>query len=274
MNNLIKSVNSHLTNDVEGTKKELEAANKQIDLVTRERDMSQKNFVKSTTSSLKQFSVLKLSEQNKRNLEQEISGYKDEAQKMRKLIYTLEKNHENSLNDINSLQQDLMEKQAEIKMKDNDIFDAKKKIIDYEKKSKEQQALYENVRADRNVYSKNLLESQDEIMEMKRKLKIMNHQVDQLKEEITSRETILVKEHFEHSKLEKEKEGLLLQIAKLLQQQDESQKMIQSQQCEESKLRHVIKEADYERIKQKKEFDSVVQERVLNNLIRMCLELN
>jgi hypothetical protein len=76
---------------VDGTKKELEAANKQIDLVTRERDMSQKNFVKSTTSSLKQYSVLKLSEQNKRNLEQEISGYKDEAQKMRKLIYTLEK---------------------------------------------------------------------------------------------------------------------------------------------------------------------------------------
>jgi chromosome segregation ATPase len=145
--------------------------------------------VKSTASSLKQYSVLKLSEQNKRNLEQEISGYKEEAQKMRKLIYSLEKDRDNRLNEINVIGQQLIEKNTEIKIKENDIFDAKKKIIDFEKKSKEQQALYENVRADRNVYSKNLLEAQDEIMELKRKLKIMNHQVDQLKEEISSRET-------------------------------------------------------------------------------------
>lgn len=118
------------------------------------------------------------------------------------------------------------------------------------------------MRADRNVYSKNLLESHDEIMELKRKLKIMNHQVDQLKEEITSRETVLVKEHFEHCKLEKEKEALLLQIGKLQQQCDESHQMIQNQQCEESKLRHIITEADQEGMRQKKEYDSVVQERV------------
>lgn len=42
-------------------------------------------------------------------------------------------------------------------------------------------SLYEQVRSDRNVYSKNLIEAQDEIAEMKRKLKIMNHQIDQLK---------------------------------------------------------------------------------------------
>ena len=35
---------------------------------------------------------------------------------------------------------------------------------------------------------------QDEITEMKRKLKIMNHQIDQLKEEISSKEAALVKE--------------------------------------------------------------------------------
>lgn len=72
-----------------------------------------------------------------------------------------------------------------------------------------------------------------------------------------------MKEHFEHSKLEKEKETLLLQIAKLTQQHEEAQKLIQSQQCEENKLRHVIHDADHERIRQKKEFDAVVQERVI-----------
>ncbi len=53
-----------------------------------------------------------------------------------------------------------------------------------EQKLKQQQNLYEAVRSDRNLYSKNLIEAQDEIDEMKRKFKIMNHQIEQLKEEI------------------------------------------------------------------------------------------
>ena len=35
--------------------------------------------------------------------------------------------------------------------------------------------------------SKNLIEARDEITEMKRKLKIMSHQIDQLKEEISAK---------------------------------------------------------------------------------------
>ena len=36
----------------------------------------------------------------------------------------------------------------------------------------------------------------------------MNHQIDQLKEEITSKEAALVKEHLEHQRVEKEKDAL------------------------------------------------------------------
>ena len=42
---------------------------------------------------------------------------------------------------------------------------------------------------------------QDEIEEMKRKFKIMNHQVEQLKEEIGAKDLALVKEHFDHMKV-------------------------------------------------------------------------
>ena len=40
---------------------------------------------------------------------------------------------------------------------------------------------------DRNLYSKQLIEAKDEITEMKRKLRILSHQIDQLKEEIASK---------------------------------------------------------------------------------------
>lgn len=50
-------------------------------------------------------------------------------------------------------------------------------IVEGETRLKQQQNLYEAVRADRNLYSKNLIQAQDEIQEMKRKFQIMvsNH---------------------------------------------------------------------------------------------------
>jgi len=48
--------------------------------------------------------------------------------------------------------------------------------------------LYETVRADRNVYSKNLIEAQDEVQDLKQKYNILSHQLEQLKEEVTMKE--------------------------------------------------------------------------------------
>jgi hypothetical protein len=69
----------------------------------------------------------------------------------------------------------------EVKLKEMQITDMGKKVTESEQKLKQQQQLYEAVRSDRNLYSKNLIESQDEIAEMKRKFKIMSHQIEQLK---------------------------------------------------------------------------------------------
>ena len=96
----------------------------------------------------------------------------------------------------------------EVKIREMQIFDYKKKIAEAETKLKQQQNLYEAVRSDRNLYSKNLIESQDEIQEMKRKLKIMNHQIDQLKEEISAKDAALLKERLDHQDVEKHKEQL------------------------------------------------------------------
>ena len=55
----------------------------------------------------------------------------------------------------------------EVKVREMSIFDYKKKIAEAETKLKQQQNLYEAVRSDRNLYSKNLIEAQvwiDEII--------------------------------------------------------------------------------------------------------------
>ena len=48
----------------------------------------------------------------------------------------------------------------DVKIKEMQIFDYKKKIAEQETKYKQQQNLYEAVRSDRNLYSKNLIERQ------------------------------------------------------------------------------------------------------------------
>jgi len=57
------------------------------------------------------------------------------------------------------------------------IVELQKRVNEGEGRLKQQQALYEAVRADRNLYSKTLIEAQDEINELKRKFKIQAHQV-------------------------------------------------------------------------------------------------
>ena len=48
----------------------------------------------------------------------------------------------------------------EVKVRELEVVELQKKIAEGETRLKQQQALYEAVRADRNLYSKNLIEAQ------------------------------------------------------------------------------------------------------------------
>merc|ERR1712150_136755 len=109
--------------------------------------------------------------------------------------------------------------------------------------------------------NKSLIEARDEITEMKRKLKILNHQIDQLKEEIQSKEEALVKQNQEYKALEKEKESLVAERNKLRQKAVETKGIISNQATEQRKLLKIIADADQEHSKQKKELDQVISER-------------
>ena len=107
------------------------------------------------------------------------------------------------------------------------------------------------MRADANLYSKNLIEAQDEIQEMKRKFKIMNHQIEQLKEEISAKDLALSWRHFDHMKVEKEKESLRFELNKASQQK-EAELEISSPEGGGGELNNIIKEADTEQSRQKR----------------------
>jgi chromosome segregation ATPase len=74
----------------------------------------------------------------------------------------------------------------------------------------------------------------------------------------------LVKEHFEHKKVEKEREALKNELTELKQKIAEAEETINSQQAEIQKLNHIINEADAERARMKKEYEQVINERVFS----------
>lgn len=84
-----------------------------------------------------------------------------------------------------------------------------------------------------------------------------------------------MKEHFDHMKVEKEKESLRFELNKARAQIKEAETAIASQKAEIEKLNHIINEADQERLRQKKEYDIVINERDIlgTQLIRRNDEL-
>ena len=87
----------------------------------------------------------------------------------------LEKERDKFSHEASKANANLMQMVEEVKLKKNLISELKKENIEFEGKLKQQQNLYEAVRSDRNLYSKNLIEAQDEVAELKRKFKIASH---------------------------------------------------------------------------------------------------
>ena len=90
---------------MEAAKKQFETDRKAIDELIRERDILNKNLLKAAGNTQKQLNLVKLHEQSKKNLEQEIQNYKEEAQKQRKIIYQLEKERDRYINEASDLTQ-------------------------------------------------------------------------------------------------------------------------------------------------------------------------
>jgi DNA repair exonuclease SbcCD ATPase subunit len=103
----------------------------------------------------------------------------------------------------------------------------------------------------------------------------MNHQIEQLKDEITSKDHSLVKEHFNHHNVDKERELLKNELTKIRKQILSSEQIIDNQKVEVQKLAQIIQEADEERGRQRKECDAVMSERDIlgNQLIKRNAEL-
>jgi chromosome segregation ATPase len=127
----------------------------------------------------------------------EVKEYIDEVRQLRKVVNSLERDRERLVNELSDQRQEHSRGEDEVKMKAMQISELHKTIADWEIRLKQQQQLYERARSERAHYSKSLLESQDQIAEMRERTKILSLQLDQFKEDVQKKEKAMVREHFE-----------------------------------------------------------------------------
>ena len=258
--------------ETDKVKRSIDLTKKAIDDLTRERDILQTNSLKTTAEISKHINSSLLFKQTRHNLELELSRDSKEVADQLKVIKQLESERDLYIDEAAKLQVLCVQGLQEIKEKEIEIFEYKKKMIQADTKLKHQQNLYEAVQSDRNLHSKHLIESQAEIGEMKRKLKIMNFQINGYKDDINVKEEALVKEVSENSKLEKDIEIIADEVKTLKNQNELAQAYIRSQMSEEMKLNQFVKEADLERSRQENALQVLISER--DNLSAQLIRQN
>ncbi|CAM9805068.1 unnamed protein product [Chrysoparadoxa australica] len=247
--------------ELKGDRREAEAlARKQADLA-REKSILDRKYDSSERATNLVYDLEQVNKASLCNLKDEVESFAASIKAKRQVINQLvmqRSKHEQNAEAHNKM---YLEHLEEIKLQDMEAAELQRKTVFGQGRLKQQQNLYEAVRSDRNTYSKNLIEVQDDIKVIKRKFRNMTHHIEQLKEEIILKDSALVKEHFQHHCVDKERDLLRNEVAKIRKQIASSELIISNQRAEVQKLSEIIQEADDERQRQFKERDAIASEK-------------
>ncbi|KAF4324478.1 hypothetical protein BBO99_00000155 [Phytophthora kernoviae] len=214
---------------LEAEKKQSELLAKKLEEMLREREVLNKMLVKANDRTQTTFDLMKIKENTMKNLQNEINGLKSHVKKQRAQIQQLVGEREKYEKEAANATQKFMTSLEEAKLQDLQVVSLQQKIVESESRLKQQQNLYEAI--------------------------------EQLKEEITSKDHALVKEHFDHHKVDKEKEILKNELLRIKKQIQSSEQIILNQELEVTKLAKIIQEADEQKQRQIKEYGCVVHDR-------------
>ncbi|XP_003384298.1 PREDICTED: cilia- and flagella-associated protein 58-like [Amphimedon queenslandica] len=247
--------------ELEQERRQAESERRSFDELLRERDIISKSLRKSEGSAERLEHLMKMKEQTIKTLQHEITNFKEEAKKQRSLLLQLEKERDKYGKESTDATQKCLQQMEEVKRKELEMLQQKKLIAEAQNKLQQQKTLYEAASSDRSLYSKQLIEARDEITDMKRRIKILSHQIDQLKEEIAAKDGAMVKVNADLMHLEREKDNLSAEISGRKQELEAARQLLENQKNEEKKLRKVLTEASTESARQKKELEQVINER-------------
>lgn len=257
----MKSELKGLQEKLDRLKRDGDVDRKKIEDLLRERDILNKNVVRADESTKKQIDLVKRQETQAMNLQKDIARWKQDAHEFKKRVHELEKQREKYGCELQSANSKYFAALEELKVRDVRLTELKKQIADVQAKRNQQKNLYDAVCMDRNLHSKNLVESTEQRDELKRKFKIMFHITTALKEEIREKDKKLIHGTFTHKRLLQSNEKLKEAKEKAQKRMRNLMYVVEQQRTEIKKLECVIQDAEQKRQQQQKELEGVIGER-------------
>jgi chromosome segregation ATPase len=264
-----------LQREIEHTDKVADKDQNLVDNLLRDQNNIKKNFIAIVKENQDHQLELDAKKADCKEMRDEVVESIKEVDKRKKNIVDLESKKEEHIKEAKMAIKKYLHLSEEMKLKDNLISEFQKKTQETAAKLTRQQQLYEAVRSDRNLFSKNLTETQDEIAEIKLRYKIVTHQISQLKEEIDAKDKALNLEYYKAKNEEKRYQKLKKENEEHKKMIEEKKQKIMTLKNEIGKLHFILKESESFRLKLKSQYEAVVSDRDIlgTQLIRRNDEL-
>ena len=148
----------------------------------------------------------------------------------------------------------------------------KKKVVEYEKKLKMQRDVYDSARREKNLYFKNLIETQDDLVERQNLLQFNKKEIENLKSDLKKKDDYIVDIKGKNSKFEKSLKIKEIDNNKLHNELDAKTKMCQAQEKEMEKLKINVEETAKNYSKLENEYKKTIIDR--DNLSSQLIRRN
>jgi len=179
--NELKSEIASLQKEEEQLKRQAESDSKQIGDLLHERDILTKSVVKGDELSKQQVELVLRHKGQANTLEKDVKRWKRELSLKLHRWHELEKQREKYESELDLAKGRHETACDDLRNRENHMTKLKKSIADVKRRLGQQKSLYESVRTDKNMYSKNLEDSEKELDEMRRRFKAMNLEMYQLR---------------------------------------------------------------------------------------------
>ncbi|ETN17124.1 hypothetical protein PPTG_05016 [Phytophthora nicotianae INRA-310] len=235
-------------------------AQRQLD-VKQQVDLLIARFLKQEDGEKVQSAELEALSAQVAEFEAEVAQWLIEESKQKKLVTMLTAQRELKAREATSALNSERQTQQELKTKELVIFDLAKKWNETTNHLREFSALYDVVKNERNKYVNLIQASTQALAEMKEKIKILNNEVEVLRNESLAKDKALVKEKLAHSTAQCSRDSLRLDTNKSHDAYRTKQEQVEQQIVEIDKLNGIITHTEKELLRLKKKYELAVDAR-------------
>jgi len=257
MRRQLEEANRQLTSLNEEGRKQRAA----VEELKREVDIFINSFLKQEGVEKEKQDFLRQLLDSIKTLEEELVEEARYEQQQRKEVARLTGERETNAREAAKAVSAARETHEELKVKELVIIDLSKKHVETGARLREFSKLYDIVKADRNKYVNQISASAQALAEMKEKIKILQNEVEILRNESVAKDKALSKERLEHQNAFYARDALRAEQNKHMAVEKEKKAQVAQLAAETDNLNSLINGVEKDMLKLKKRYEQAVEER-------------